>query len=130
MDKENNKLPEGWSETKISENQYLTHIPQEQLDEWKIQRWKKDNVTKILKKDGFIIKPDGRSGTIYYVEKERLCEIYFEISGIREFDILIYFDSLKEWSLPNNAEMSISEKKDIREELIVWLKKEKIKAEL
>ncbi|MFC4817411.1 hypothetical protein [Flavobacterium sp. GCM10023249] len=130
MDKENNKLPEGWSETKISENQYLTYIPQEQLDDWKIKLWKKDNVTKILKKDGFIIKPDGRSGTIYHVKKERLCEIYFEISGTREFDILIYFDSLKEWSSPNKTEMSISEKKDIREELIVWLKKEKIKFEL
>ncbi|MBG6187090.1 hypothetical protein [Flavobacterium sp. CAN_S2] len=130
MDNENHKLPEGWTETKISENLYVTHIPQKQIDEWKVQPWKKDKVTEILKKDGFIIKPDGRSGTIYYVEKERLCEIEFEISGVSQFDILIYFDSLNKWSLPNNTEMHISEKNDIRKELIIWLEKEKIRAEL
>ena len=130
MDNENHKLPEGWTETKISENLYVTHIPQKQIDEWKVQRWKKDKVTEIRKKEGFIIKPDGRSGTIYYVEKERLCEIEFEISGVSQFDILIYFDSLNKWSLPNNTEMLISEKNDIRKGLIIWLEKEKIRAEL
>ncbi len=130
MDNENHKLPEGWTETKISENLYVTHIPQKQIDEWKVQRWKKDKVTEILKKDGFIIKPDGRSGTIYYVEKERLCEIEFEISGVSQFDILIYFDSLNKWSRPNNTVMLIPEKNDIRKELIIWLEKEKIRAEL
>jgi hypothetical protein len=130
MDNENHKLPEGWTETKISENLYVTHIPQKQIDEWKVQRWKKDKVTEILKKEGFIIKQDGRSGTIYYVEKERLCEIEFEISGVSQFDILIYFDSLNKWSLPNNTEMLISEKNDIRKGLIIWLEKEKIRAEL
>ncbi|WP_157868379.1 hypothetical protein [Flavobacterium indicum] len=47
-----------------------------------------------------------------------------------QFDILIYFDSLNKWSLPNNTEMLISEKNDIRKELIIWLEKEKIRAEL
>ncbi|CCG52280.1 Hypothetical protein KQS_05125 [Flavobacterium indicum GPTSA100-9 = DSM 17447] len=50
MDNENHKLPEGWTETKISENLYVTHIPQKHIDEWKVQRWKKNKVTEILKK--------------------------------------------------------------------------------
>jgi len=123
-------LPKGWTETKISENSYLTNIPKEQIDQWQIERWKKDKVNKLIQKDGFYLKPNGRSGTIYFVDNNQLCELGIEISGVKEFDIIIYFEQLIEWKLPNKKIMLENEKETIRERLLIWLKKEKIKADL
>ena len=126
----NRKLPEGWKETKISENTYLTHIPQEQKDKWGNERRKKDNIDKLSKKDGFHDKPNGRAGTIYYVEKGKVCELDYEISGVKEFDILIYFDQLTEWILPEIETLSLIDKQRIKLELQNWLDSKKIRAEL
>lgn len=115
---------------KISDNTYLVNIPEEQIESLKLKRWKKDNVENLVNENGFHIKPDGRSGTIYFVENNQLCEFYIEISGVKEFDIIIYFDQLNEWVLPNKKVMLESQKESIREKLIIWLEKEKIKADL
>ena len=114
MENENNKFPKNWTETKTSENLFLTHIPHEEKNQWRLDRWKKDDVDKILKKEGFTIKSSGRTGTIYYVEKDKLLEIDYEISGISEFDILINFETLQNWLLPNIAKISTSEKNEIK----------------
>jgi hypothetical protein len=124
----NHKLPDGWSETKISEDTYVTHIPQEQQDKWENERRKKDNIDKLSDKDGFHDKPNGRAGTIYYVENGKVCELHYEISGVKEFDILINFDQLTEWIFPTKE--SISDKEAIKEKLVVWLNIKKIRAEL
>lgn len=124
------KLPEGWTETKISNDNFITHIPQEQFDKWKIEKWRKDKVNDLLNNDGFYIKQDFRAGTIYFVDKVKLCEIYFELSGISQFDILVFFDNLEEWSLPSKIKMTKLEVKKIREKLIIWLSRENIKSDL
>ena len=123
-------LPKSWTESKISESSYLTNIPNEEIDKWQIDHWKKDKVNKLIQKDGFYLKPDGRSGTIYFVEENKLCQIYFEISGVKEFDILIFFEQLNQWELPNRKGMLENEKEVIKEKLSIWLGKEKIKADL
>jgi hypothetical protein len=97
----NRKLPEGSTETKISEDTYITHIPQEQKDKWENERRKKDKIDKLSKRDGFYDKSSGRAGTIYYVENGKVCELDYEISGVKEFDILIYFNQLTEWVFPD-----------------------------
>ncbi|HEY4627885.1 MAG TPA: hypothetical protein VIH02_01235 [Flavobacterium sp.] len=124
------KLPEGWTETKISDDNFITHIPQEQLDKWKVEKWRKDKVNDLLNDDGFHIKQDFRAGTIYFVDKVKLCEIYYELSGVSQFDILVFFDNLEEWSLPSKIKMTELEMKEIREKLIIWLSKENIKSDL
>ena len=123
-------LPKSWTESKISESSYLTNIPNEEIDKWQIDHWKKDKVNKLIQKDGFYLKPDGRSGTIYFVEENKLSQIYFEISGVKEFDILIFFEQLNQWELPNRKVMLENEKEVIKEKLSIWLGKEKIKADL
>ena len=127
---QNEKLPEGWSQTKISENDYTMHIPQDQKDKWIEERHKRDNVNSLIKMDGFHLKPEGRSGTIYYVENGMLCEMDIEISGAKQFDILIYFDGLSEWILPKKQLLNQDEKTQILERLKLWLEKENIKAEI
>ena len=80
--------------------------------------------------DGFHIKQDFRAGTIYFVENFKVCEIYFELSGVSKFDILVFFDNLEEWSLPFKIKMTKLEIQEIREKLIIWLNEEKIKFDL
>jgi hypothetical protein len=123
-------LPKGWTEKKNSEDSYRLNIPSEQIDSWKAKKWKKDNVEKLMKIDGFHMKADGRSGTIYFVEDNKLCEIYFESSAVKEFDILIFFDELSHWELPIRKEMTEDKKKLNLEKLKIWLKEKKLKSDL
>jgi hypothetical protein len=124
------KLPNGLRETKTSEDTYVTDISQEQLDNWKIEKWKKDKVDDLLNDDGFHLKQDFRGGTIYFVDNGKVCEIYFELSGVTQFDILVFFENLVEWSFPLKTKMTEIEANEIREKLMIWLDKEKIKSDL
>lgn len=123
-------LPDGWTKTKISEDSYFVNIPREEKDKWKTERWKKDKVERLIEKDGFHLKEDGRCGIIYFVEKGKFCEIDFEISGVSQYDILVFFDRLSEWAFPSKKEITDIEKEVIKEKLMIWLKIKKIKAEL
>lgn len=67
---------------------------------------------------------------IYFVENDKFCEIYYEISGVSQYDILIFFDSLSEWAFPQKKEMMDYEKEAIKESLVIWLQIKKIKADL
>jgi len=111
-------LPEGWSETKISDNLYITNIPEAQKQKWDNERREKDGVKKIAQKNGFHLKNHGRSGTVYYVESEKVCEIYFEISGVPEYDLIFYFDSLENWFLPTDVTMASKDKEKIKLQFI------------
>jgi hypothetical protein len=123
-------LPKSWTASKTSENSNLTNISNGEIDKWQIDHWRKDKVNKLIQKDGFYLKPDGRNGTIYFVEKNKLCQIYYETSAVKEFDILIFFEQLKEWELPNKKVMLENEIEIIKEKLLVWLKSKKIKSDL
>ena len=76
------------------------------------------------------MKTDGRNGTIYFVEENKLCEIYFESSAVKEFDILIFFEQILEWQLPKRIAILESEKEHIREKLKMWLNDREIKSDL
>jgi len=131
MSKErDHKLPKGWTETKISEDVYLTHIPQEQRDKWKTERRKRDKVDQLVNKNGFHLKDNGRAGTIYYVETGKYCEIDFELSGLEKFDILIFFDSLKDWVVPDKQLMTGDEKEELKNKLKTWLTSKNIRADV
>lgn len=124
------QLPQYWTETKISEDTYQVNIPKNKIDQWNSERHERDKVEILIKTNGFYNKPSGRSGTIYYVNKGKLCEIYVEISGISNYDILINFDNLKEWVLPFKKLITSAEKIVIKKRLKFWLAKENIKASL
>lgn len=123
-------LPKGWTEKKISEDTYLLNISKEDIELWKIKKWKKDNVEKIINQNGFHMKPDGRNGTIYFVKESQICEIYFETSAAKEFDILIFFNQLTEWELPRRRPITEDEKNEILEKLKSWLKEKNTKSDL
>lgn len=119
-----------FKKNKSSQNLYFMDIPINEIDNWKLELWKKDNVINLINKNGFYLKPDFRAGSIYYVNNNQLCQIYIEQSGVKELDILIFFDQLSHWELPIRKEMTEDEKKLILEKLKIWLKEKKLKSDL
>lgn len=83
-----------------------------------------------VKKNGFHIESRGREGNIYYAKDGRRCEIYFEMSGVDKFDILVYFDSLAEWTLPVKERISATDKERIRDLLRRFLADNNIRGQI
>jgi len=124
-------LPAGWSETRISDSTFLVDIPEASRQKWEDDRREKDKVEKLQKKDGFYLKQDGRSGTIYYVNLGRVCEVYFENApGVSGYDILVNFHTLKKWFYPSDTIITPQELDSIKEKLSIWLKEKKLNAEI
>lgn len=123
-------LSDSLKETKVSDNLYITPISEEQQKHWSNKRRQKDKVEKIAQMDGFHLKNHGRSGMIYYAESGKVCEFDFEISGVPEYDLIFYFDTLNNWFFPINLSINMEDKERIRLQFIDWLKSRKIKGDL
>lgn len=114
----------------IANNIFVHHIPKEEIETWDNRRRQKDKVERFVDKDGFHMIEDGRSGTIYYSGSKRMCEIYFELSGVKQYDILVAIDQLNEWFLPEKKLLTADEKKNIEDKLKDWLRRKRIKTDL
>lgn len=78
---------------------------------------------------GFTFKPRGRAGYIYYKNTDRLLELYVEMSGVPEYDFLIWEDVLEKWVYPTTEPTSAKEQKRISKELVAWLKQNNFKTD-
>ena len=67
---------------------------------------------------GYTFKADGRSGFVYYREGEQILEIYWEMSGVPQYDILISLSEIRNWTTP--ARLAIPS--DKRDQIIGGLK--------
>ena len=123
------KLPDGWTETKVSENEYILHIPEEQKQKWDEERRTKDHIGDMINEDGFYIRSTGRDGMVYYVEDQKVCEFFYEISGVPEYDLLFAFESLNSWFLPK-SQITEDMKEKIKVKFIDWLEDKKIRGKL
>jgi hypothetical protein len=113
---------------KMSATQYIQTIPQQKFDEWDSKRRTKDDVDSLRKKAGFYMK-GGREGFIYYVDNSnRVCECFYEMSGVPDYDILVSTKGLTEWFLPTKKRLAESEKNEIISKMKMWLAELKIKA--
>lgn len=124
------KLPSGWSETQVAENTFVTNIPQEEKDKWSADRRIKDKVSNLINKNGFHQISEGRAGTFYYVKDSKVCEFFYEMSAVQEFDILVWFEELNEWFLPEKHSITEKEKDNIKMEFTEWLKSKRLKSDL
>ena len=124
------KTPKGWTTIKIDDNTHEHHIAKIVEDKWMSERHQKDKLNDLLKVNDFHIKYHGRGGMIYYIENGKVLEIGFEMSAVREFDLFLYFDDLKGWTIPSNESFAFKEKSAIREKLLEWLKGKRIKSDL
>jgi uncharacterized protein YbaR (Trm112 family) len=98
--------------------------------EWVNERRKKDKLEKLIKKDGFHMKPQGRWGIIYHIDNGKVLELDWEISGVPQYDILLEFETLHSWSIPDGIPIMLEEELTIRRKLLDWLNKKKIRSDL
>ncbi len=119
----NMTTPFGWTTIKIDDNHFQHYIAEKLNEESTTERRKKDNVVKLMHKDGVYLKSYGRAGTLYIVNSGRLGEVWFEMGGLT--GLILYFSKLKSWSLPTEKQLTIEEKVEIRRSIIEWAKKTK-----
>lgn len=91
-------------------------------------RWAKNEVEKLP--DGFSLLSDGRSGRLYFRDRDRFIEIYLELAGDPEFDVIVDLAGLKEWvSLDTYSRDPVppGQQCQIQSELETWLRSRKIR---
>lgn len=104
------KTPNGWTTIKLDHNHFEHKIAEVVEDKWTSERHEKDKLDKILKLNGFHLKSHGRAGTIYYIDDGRVLEIGFEMSGVPQYDLLLYFDNIETWSIPKGERFNVNQK--------------------
>jgi hypothetical protein len=104
------------------------HPTLEEMQKFEIERRKKDNVDDLLSKDGFYDRRHGRDGYIYYVENGRLCEMYYELSCVKDYDINFFPIDLREWLNPKGTKIAVEHQLRILCNLRQWLTNENIKS--
>ncbi|MDQ8005493.1 MAG: hypothetical protein REI64_11890 [Pedobacter sp.] len=107
----------------------VVYTSEEEKNRWRNERWERDGVSNLLSKDGFTFKSHGRSGYIYYTEQGTLIEIYVEMSGVKEYDMSVYFDENLE-RFPNRTILNEDEKEIMRGKLLAWLDHKGIRNDL
>jgi|GEM_PF-743692 len=122
--------PKGWTTVKIDDSHFQHYIPAIEKNKWEADRREKDKLQDMLPVNGFYMRSHGRSGYIYYIEDGNVVEIYWEVSGVPQYDILLSFYGLKGWSYPSSIPFAASEKEVIYDKLLKWLKEKNIRTDL
>ena len=123
-------ISKGSTVHKIDDTHYKQYYAQKVYDRWDNERRIKDKLQSFIDKDGFHIQKGGRHGTIYYISNGKVCEIYWEMSGVPQYDILISFDLVDSWALPVKQLLTEKEQQQIKTALILWLNEQNIRSDI
>ena len=87
------------------------------------------NLLNIFKKQSPKVKDikSGRCGHLRFLEENRYADTYYELSGVPEFDLLVWVKDLKQWS--NGNPITEEEKIIIFSALQEWANKKNVKCE-
>lgn len=116
------KTPFGWTTIKFDDTHFQHHISEKLKEEWATERREKDNVQELLTKEGVHLKSHGRSGFLYITENRKIAEVEFEL-GMN--GLILYFNSLTNWSLPTKQTLTVDDKQKVRNDIINWATKTK-----
>lgn len=95
---------------------------------WNAKRRSKHEVHKL--EEGFSFRASGRDGFIYFKEDEKIMELYWEMSGVPQYDILLSLGGLSEWALPSVEPTDHDKQVEILAKLKAWLEANTLRAEL
>ena len=95
---------------------------------WNARRRRRDKVDELGA--GFSFRASGRQGYIYYREEGRIMELYWEMSGVDEYDILLSLNGLREWALPHVEPVDSAKQKEILTDMQSWLVANNVRAKL
>jgi hypothetical protein len=79
--------------------------------------------------EGYTFKGDGRSGFVYYREGDQILEIYWEMSGVPQYDVLISLSEVQKWTSPDGLPIPSQKKDQIVSGLKDFLLARKIRAD-
>jgi hypothetical protein len=96
------------------------------LARWNAKRRHDDKVDELAQ--GFSFRASGRDGFIYYREGARVLELYWEMSGVNEYDVLLSLKGLREWALPHVESIEPAKQEEILAALRSWLSANKVRA--
>ena len=116
------KTPFGWTTIKFDDTHFQHHISEKLKEEWATERREKDKVQELFTKEGVHLKSHGRSGFLYITDNGKIAEVEFEL-GIN--GIIIYFNSLTNWTLPSKQPLTDNEKTKIKINITNWATKTK-----
>ena len=114
--------PFGWTTIKYDDTLFQHHISEKLKEEWPTTRREKDNVHELFIKEGVHLKSQGRSGFLYISEKGKIAEVEFELGAN---GLILYFNSLTNWSLPTKQILTADEKQKIKIDINNWALKTK-----
>lgn len=116
------KTPFGWTTIKFDDTHFQHHISEKLKEEWATERRKKDKVQELITKEGVHLKSHGRSGFLYITANGKIAEVEFEL-GIN--GLILYFNSLTNWSLPKKQTLTAEDKQKIKIDINNWATKTK-----
>ena len=116
------KTPFGWTTIKFDDTHFQHHISDKLKEEWATDRRGKDKVQELITKDGVHLKSHGRSGFLYITDNGKIAEVEFEL-GMN--GLILYFNSLTDWSLPTNQIITVEEKQKIKSDINNWARNTK-----
>lgn len=70
---------------------------------------------------------NGRSGKLQYRGDGKFAVAYYEVSGVPEYDILVWFSAMKSWS--DGTVIAPEEKQIILSEFEAWAKRNKTRCQ-
>ena len=79
--------------------------------------------------EGFSLHSRGRSGFVYFRARECVLELYWEISGVEDYDWLLSLEATKAWAHPKEEKMSDAERQTIVDALESWLASKNIRTD-
>jgi hypothetical protein len=80
--------------------------------------------------EGYTFKAKGRSGFVYYREGNHVLEIYWEMSGVPQYDILIAPLEIIRWTSPADQPIPPEKRRQIVDGLKSYLLARKIRPDI
>lgn len=79
--------------------------------------------------EGFSFVSRGRSGFVYFRARDRVLELYWEVSGVEDYDWLLSLEATKVWAYPKDQRVAEAEREEIVDALERWLASKKIRTD-
>ena len=75
-------------------------------------------------------KSEGRAATLICKDKNKIAEVYVEMSGVPEYDGLVWLEDLKEWKEPKGVKITKEEEDRILKAILVWESNHRIRLDI
>lgn len=80
--------------------------------------------------EGVSLQMHGRYGYLYFKNIYGYIEFYVELSGVPQYQFLVWFETVSVWTFPSNIEISTEVKLMVKSKLIEFLEQNGITSDI